>query len=361
MTAAWPTADDRLERGYRTLLLAYPRRHRRRHGTEVVTTLLEMAEPGQRRPRVAEALHLIGSGLRLRFRLPVGRPLVAVAAVLTALIIGGFGAAAGSWLGAQTFADLPDDAAMASLTQQAGGDETLHSLYSSSPWTADTASSFSWVHGTWDAEQVRQRLAADGWSVSGFTSVTGMVGTLDDTGSLVEIPLNGTRFTAESDGLMVNVTGWNPAAGNSSVDIRSDVSLLAMPQRTAVFLPLVVVGTAAGLLTGWLVAAAVAYRMAAAPPGRRRAAAALWGATLAALALPAVALYGNVMRVFRDGSVEGGPPLTVHSAFTPGEYYPFGPQWLVLALTVAGLVVAVAATVTARPGEQPPQPGVVPG
>ncbi|MBQ1051889.1 hypothetical protein KBX50_25935 [Micromonospora sp. C51] len=359
MTAAWPTADDRLERGYRRLLLAYPRRHRRRHGTEVVTTLLEMAEPGQRRPRAGEALHLIGSGLRLRFRLPAGRPFMAVAALLTALVVGAFGAAAGSWLGAQTFADLPDEAGMARLTQQAGGDETLHSFYSSSPWTAEAAHSFSRVDGLWDAEQVRQRLTADGWSVSGFTPVTGMSGTRDEAGSLVEVPLNGTRFTAESADLSIIVMGWNPAE-NSSIAIRSDVSLLAMPQRTAVFLPLVVVGTAAGLLVGWLVAAAVAYRMAAAPPGRRHAAA-LWGGALVALALPAVALYGNVMRVFRDGSVHEGSPLTVHSAFTPGEYYPFGPHWLVLGLTVAGLVAAVAAILTARPGDQPPQPSVVPG
>ncbi|MCZ7419530.1 hypothetical protein O7605_08360 [Verrucosispora sp. WMMA2121] len=360
MTAAWPTADDRLERGYRRLLLAYPRRHRRRHGTEVVTTLLELAEPDQRRPRASEALHLIISGLRLRFRLPAGRPFMAIAALLTALVVGAFGAAAGSWLGAQTFADLPDEAGMAILTAQTGGDDTLHSYYSSSPWTAETAHSFSQVDGTWDAEQVRQRLTADGWSVSGFTPITGMSGTVDDAGSFVEVPLRGTRFTAESGGVIINVMGWNPAE-NRSVAIRSDVSLYAIPARTAAFLPLVVTGTAVGLLAGWLLAATVAYRMTATPPGRRHAAAALWSGALMVLALPAVALYGNVMRVFRDSSVHEGSPLTVHSAFTPGEYYPFGPQWLVLGLTVAGLVVAVAATLAARPAEQPPQPTVVPG
>ena len=51
--AAWPVADDRLERGYRRLLLAYPRRHRHRHGTELVTTLLEMAAPGSAGPASA--------------------------------------------------------------------------------------------------------------------------------------------------------------------------------------------------------------------------------------------------------------------------------------------------------------------
>ncbi|WBB93161.1 hypothetical protein [Verrucosispora sp. WMMC514] len=359
-TPDWPTADNRLERGYRRLLLAYPRRHRRRHGTEVVTTLLEMAAPGQRRPRLGEALHLIVSGLRLRFRLPAGRPLMAVAALLTALTVGGFGAAAGSWLGARTFADLPDEAGMARLTQQAGGDDPIYFLYSSSSWTADTAHSSSQADGTWDADQVRERFAADGWSVSGFTPITGMSGTVDGSGSPVEVPLHGKRFTAESSGLIVNVTGWNPAE-NSAVDLPSHVSFYAMPKQTTVLLPLVVVGTAVGLLAGWLLAAAGAYRMTAAPPGRRHAAAALCGAALVALALPAVALYGNVMRVFRDGNAKDGPPLTVHSAFTPGEYYPFGPQWLVLGLTVAGLVVAVAATLAARPAEQPPQPTVVPG
>ncbi|GIJ78112.1 hypothetical protein SAMN05443287_113103 [Micromonospora phaseoli] len=360
-TADWPTADNRLERGYRRLLLAFPRRHRRRHGTELVTTLLEMATPGQRRPRTGEALHLIASGLRLRFRLPAGRPFMALTALLTALTMGGFGAAAGSWLGAQTFADLPDDAAMTRLTQQVGGEAgTVHRLYSTSPWTAETAHSSSQVDGTWDAEQVRQRLADDGWSVSGFTPATGMSGTLDDAGSLVEVPLHGARFTAESDGLILHVMGWNPVE-NSPVAIRSTVSFYAMPERTAAFLPLLVLGTAVGLLAGWLVAATVAYRMAAATPGRRRAAAALWGGALLALALPAVALYGNVMRVFRDGSAEDGPPLTVHSAFTPGEYYPFGPSWLVLGLSAAGLVVAVAAILLARPGEQPPLQTVVPG
>jgi hypothetical protein len=68
------------------------------------------------------------------------------------------------------------------------------------------------------------------------------------------------------------------------------------------------------------------------------------------LALPAVALYGNVLRAFRHDDATGGV-MTVHSAFTPGPYYPFGPQWLMAALTVAGLAVAAAALVTARPGD----------
>ncbi|MGC5054916.1 hypothetical protein ACLQ2S_26115 [Micromonospora sp. DT48] len=367
MTAAWPSADDRLVRGYRRLLLAYPSRHRRRHGTEVVTTLLEMAEPGQRRPRLAEAVHLVASGLRLRFRLPAGRPLMALAALLTALTMGGFGAAAGSWLGAQTFADLPDDAALTRLVQQAGADGAeRHSHSTGSPWMAEGVAVHGPLDGTWDAEQVRQRFAADGWSVSGLKPRSGGNGIFHEDESITYVPLHGAWFSATSNGLILHVDGLAPADSRFVDTGIGHVVIDAWPERTVAFLPLVVLGTIGGLLVGWLLAAAVAYRMVAAPPAGRRAAAALWGAALLTLALPVVALYGNVMRVFRDGSRHEGSPLTVHSAFTPGEYYPFGPQWLVLGLTVAGLTVAglavaVAAVLAARPGEQQPQPAVVPG
>ncbi|MBX7264745.1 hypothetical protein KIF24_00855 [Micromonospora sp. Llam7] len=359
-TTAWPTADRNLERGYRTLLLAYPRRHRRRHGTEVVTTLLEMATPGQRRPRAGEAMHLIASGLRLRFRLPAGRPFMAIAALLTALTMGGFGAAAGSWLGAQTFADLPDDAAMTRLTQQAGVEDGPDNYsYTASPWAAETAFASGSVDGTWDAEQVRQRFAADGWSVSGLTPSSGGGSIFHDDGSISYVPLHGARFTAKANGLIVDIDGLAPADPGFVATSTGHVGVNVSPERTAAFLPLVVIGTTVGLLAGWLVAAAVGYRMVAVSPGPRRAAAGLWGMSLV-LALPAVAFYGNVMRVFRYDHADGYPALTVHSAFTPGGYYPFGPSWLVLGLSAAGLMLAVATTLVARPGEQPPQQAVKP-
>lgn len=111
-------------------------------------------------------------------------------------------------------------------------------------------------------------------------------------------------------------------------------------------------GILIGLVVGWLFAAALAYRIVEASAERRRASAGLWAVALIALALPAVALYGNVLRTFRDhGDV--GPVFTVHSAFTPGPYYPLGPAWQILALAIAGAVFAGAATRLARPGTQP--------
>jgi hypothetical protein len=68
--AGRPVGDVRLERRYRRLLLAYPRRFRHEHGAAIVTTLVEMAEPGRTRPAVRDAWHLCASGVRQRFRLP---------------------------------------------------------------------------------------------------------------------------------------------------------------------------------------------------------------------------------------------------------------------------------------------------
>ncbi|MFI7081052.1 hypothetical protein ACIBO1_27490 [Micromonospora sp. NPDC049903] len=348
MTTVWPEADHSLERSYRRLLLAYPRRHRRRHGTELVTTLLEMAAPGQRHPRAGDALHLIVSGLRLRFRLPAGRPLLAVVAVLTALTLGAFGAAAGSWLGAQTLADLPDVAEMTRLTAQATGtsDEALLSSVTMQGRT-DTAGSTASITDTWDAEQARQRFAADGWSVSPLTPIFGTRLTVEEDGTFTETPLHGTWFSAESNGLIVHVAGH--LAGDTG-----SVSVDAGQVRTAAFLPLIAVGIAGGLVLGWLVAASVAYRMVAASPGRRWSALGLWSASLLTLAMPAAALYDHVAQVFRGGG-DAFRVVTVHSALTPSDYYPFGPSWLIPGLTVAGALVAVAAILVARPGEQPPQ------
>ncbi|GIJ34200.1 hypothetical protein [Micromonospora sediminimaris] len=350
MTAAWPNADDRLERGYRRLLLSYPRRHRRRHGTEVVTTLLEMAEPGQRRPRAGEALHLIVSGLRLRFRLPAGRPFMAIAALLAALVMGGFGAAAGSWLGAQTFADLPDADSSTRLMQLAGGLGESSQYRVKTNWHAHRSNVTDAVAASWNGEQVRQRFADAGWSVSESTPLSGRRVTVNPDGTTTETTLRGTRFDAESGGLLIQVRAYIADDGGS-------VSIDATPTRTTAFLPLVAIGVAVGLVVGWLVAAAVAYQMATAPLGRRMTAGGLWRTSLLALALPTLALYGNAVRIVRtDGGVDDGGLLTVHSAFTPGEYYyPFGPSWLILGLTIAGLAVAVATLLVARPGKQPPQ------
>ncbi|MET8232200.1 hypothetical protein ABZS77_16160 [Micromonospora sp. NPDC005298] len=348
MTAAeWSSEDRSLERHYRKLLLAYPGRHRRRYGSEMITTLLEMAVSGQRRPRPGEAMHLVASGLRQRLRLPARGPLPVIAAVLLALTTGAFGAAAGSWAGSQTFAELPDDAAVAALAERASGstDDTVQ-MRIPSPWQEESISTTTVVGGTWDAEQARQRFAAGGWSVSDIAPTDGRAVTYNpDTRSRVDLPMRNSTFSASSGGLTLQVRGYLTAD-------RGSVHVIGWSESRASFLPLIVTGTVLGLIVGWLIAAALAYRIVEASAERRRTAAGLWVGALVALALPAAALYGNVLRAFRDhGDV--GPVFTVHSAFTPGAYYPFGPTWQILALTIAGVVLAGAAILLARPGAQP--------
>jgi len=55
-----------LERRCRTLLRAYPRWYRRQRGDEMLATLLEASQPGQRWPSARDAGALIMGGLRVR-------------------------------------------------------------------------------------------------------------------------------------------------------------------------------------------------------------------------------------------------------------------------------------------------------
>jgi len=342
-TAQWPLVDERLERAYRRLLLAYPGRYRRRHGPEIVTTLLEMAEPGQQRPARADAWHLLASGLRQRFRLPAGRPLAWVAAVLITLITGALGAAASSWAGAQTFAPLPDQAALAERVTGSDGGTTF--THDTSSWSHTAHFTDTDVAVTWQIEAARQRLRADGWQVGTVTPAEGSAYTVDPaTGATIDIPMRNNGFRATKDGVDVTVRAFlvdSPIAPTGSVDTST------WARATPAFLPLIVAGTVAGLITGWLLAAAGAYRVRRS--SRPRLATTTCALAVVTAALPAVALYGNVMRAFQHA---GGfsPVFTVHGAFSPGEYYPFGPTWQIPALSIAGVLLAAATVLIARPG-----------
>src|SRR5688500_2615879 len=55
-----------LARRYRRLLVAYPHAYRTQRGDELVATLVDVAEPGRRMPRLGDSVDLIASGLRRR-------------------------------------------------------------------------------------------------------------------------------------------------------------------------------------------------------------------------------------------------------------------------------------------------------
>ncbi|MFI0793984.1 hypothetical protein ACH4OY_15035 [Micromonospora rubida] len=85
-----------LERSYRRLLWAYPGFYRRERGPEILTTLLDAAEPGQVRPSRGEAVHLLVNGLRYRFVPPtwIGRLAAGLVAIWAAVVLSGAGALA---------------------------------------------------------------------------------------------------------------------------------------------------------------------------------------------------------------------------------------------------------------------------
>jgi hypothetical protein len=80
------SATTPLERRYRHWLLAYPADYRRERGDELIGTLLDLADPGRRRPRPTEVAALLRSALAQRLVPPapqaLGRVLAALALVL---------------------------------------------------------------------------------------------------------------------------------------------------------------------------------------------------------------------------------------------------------------------------------------
>jgi MFS family permease len=82
-----------LERRYRRLLAWYPAGHRRDHEEEMLGVLLAAARDGQRRPALADAVNLIGGGLRIRVRAgparldPRWRDALAVCSVAAPLLL----------------------------------------------------------------------------------------------------------------------------------------------------------------------------------------------------------------------------------------------------------------------------------
>ncbi|GGN87636.1 hypothetical protein GCM10010112_70500 [Actinoplanes lobatus] len=316
----WPHAEPTLERVYRRLLHAYPRPYRRRHGAEIVTTLLEMAEPGQQRPRLADSWHLIASGLRQRFRLP-HRPLAWAAAVLALLAGGAFGAAAGSWAAAQTLADLPGPAQTLALHQVAagatGGQVSLN-LTSGAPISGPESFATTTFTTTtpWDTRQAQTRLAADGWRIG-------------------PPPQNHARFEAVRDGLTVLVFGSSDAT-------RTAVLTSTTALDNGWLRPLTVLGLLAGATAGWLIAAAVTQR-------RSRPATVAALATFAALTLPVWAVYDSTVATL----LHPGHGFVAHTVLWPSYFWPVEPIWLNTACAFTGLALAAITLALSLVGQHP--------
>jgi hypothetical protein len=228
---------------------AYPRWYRRERGTEMVTTLLDDARPGQRRPRLVEVLDLLRRGLLTRLWLPrnVGAYLVAA---IVALFFAVIGAAAGVLLSpypgppreAQAVAvavlavgqapqDVPGPVVHCDLTDcpaPATGDDVVS--YDAPPDRTDrVAVSYhpSAAQVSTFVAEARQRLAAAGWRVGP------VYGSLPD----------GIGFDASNGTLNLLVDG---TAGSVDFVVSKGFSQDAVIALAA--------GAGVGLLVGWLLA-----------------------------------------------------------------------------------------------------------
>ncbi|GIF64897.1 hypothetical protein Ais01nite_29320 [Asanoa ishikariensis] len=224
---------SRLERGYRRLLLAYPRAYRRARGDEIVTTLLEGAPPDRVRPPAGDAWDLIRGGLRQRFAPPHGRGYAVVALVCAAAVAYlALGGAIRLTTASESSKDtlfiagatlLPPEAPVYGDQERMlttfGGPTLIDLSYAQRPRSLDDL-----------AVEARARAIADGWLAG---------------------PIEARRFTLERDGQqrVVTVTDALPAEPTAGVSVHSRYPWPA---------PLLPVGIAAvvlGGLAGWLAGA----------------------------------------------------------------------------------------------------------
>jgi hypothetical protein len=360
----WPAVDERLVRRYRRLLLAYSGRYRRLHGTEMITTILEMAEPTRSRPSAGEAWHLIGSGVRQRFRLPSGRPFTLIAAVLVTMVLGVFGAAAGSWLVQSASAGLPSRPDALKLLNSAVTDPMTSFIRRSSATGRADSLSFSVSpraqRPNWTVENARTGLTAAGWTITEFTvhpsqaSITCTTDAASGESCTFESPT--ATLTAERDGLILRGTATDFLADKSGEAWIGGVDGELFTERGAAYLPLTVAGGLLGALAGWLLTAALAYRARSLPPASRRLAAAFTGVAVTIAAPPVWAIIVNAV-MLGEHLTYNGPVYALHTALRPGSPLDGVAAWFIPACTIAAAVaatIAVGILVLAAGREEPP-------
>lgn len=253
--------QDSLARWYRWLLHAYPRRYRRLRATEMLTTLLDAAEPGQRRPHPRDALDLVLRGVRCRFALPRGPAHVMLAYLMVAALLAAFVglgmAAAVGWATWRTAAPTPDlasaraVAAFAVPLREPGTpsrfDDPLALNYGEDtaprklrPGSARVEFSYPTPPDRATPDLVAEahaRLAADGWRVP----------TLDQAGYA-------SGFWASKGDQVVHVHGYFGLSNADQMDV------VVHGQAARWFTPLVAAALCAGLAAGWLLAAWALHR-----------------------------------------------------------------------------------------------------
>jgi hypothetical protein len=270
-----------LERSYRRLLLAYPKRYRRYRETEMLTTLMDVAPAGRTRPSFMDILSILMGGLRCR--LAPGGPITV--AVVTALLVAVAGGAAGAFIGWQGAASLPSDDDATAIAHSAdarmpaagptdrrdflfgygipvqANEEILVALLGGDEYTAGYLQ-YTVTHPDDSLATLRDAngaLAKDGWDAEP-----------------VSVQSYGGEFWATRGDLMAHMVTQGGSEGN-------ETSLWIQRARPAPVPLLTLVGFALGALAGWQLAGWAA---------RRRKGQPLWqqAAVTSAFVLGAIAL-----------------------------------------------------------------------
>jgi hypothetical protein len=292
---------------------------------------MDAAAPGRDRPTGREVRDLIAGGLRQRFRLPVGRTMIAVA-VLAALVLGAFGAAAGSALGWATASAPPTDADLGAVTTVAAGEPTRWDVQRDAEvfGLRPRAIVPMAVPPGWTADAARQRLAADGWRVGPLRTVVTTVHYDDGT----TLPADDVSFVARRNGTELLVTGvmerrYSPHG-----------MVMAQPTEPRPVLPLTLAGLVAGLLAGWLLTARVGYRVRRLSPWLQMPPIIAATVAILALGLSGLMAYRAVGAMLVDGPESFGsfPPFAAYHYDDPVDPLPltgFGALAVLLVLAYA--------------------------
>lgn len=173
MTTTGTSADPRLVRAYRRLVLIYPAGPRRE---ELLDTLIECAPPDRRWPAPREVVNVLWHGQRAQFGRP-GRHGVLVLALFVAAATAFLGAAAGNRIGWEAVGPLPGGTAISDTVfpgmQVWGGGDAAKIVTQSDGEGVEHGYAVTWVKHTTATRDVprftaaaRVRLEAAGWIVT---------------------------------------------------------------------------------------------------------------------------------------------------------------------------------------------------
>ncbi len=327
--------EQRALRRYRRLLLAHPRWHRRLHGADMLTALLDAAAAGRSATPAREAFTLILDGLRCRLRIR-GVSARLLAATL-ALVGAGTAAAVTGWCAWQVSAapwpTVDNAMALAAPVLPSGAPDTIHRRDDPiGPWLSDP---FPWnlllvVLGS-------PELRPGGVQLTYLRPVAGDPAATYDTAT-ARLAADGWRTHVAHGRLVADRDGMQIALIHVGYDADTDEIIVAVrPTPPGPAYVLGALGAGAGALLAWLVSAAAIARSRHGTQAQRNNAIAL-------------ALVGVIVSLpaclFNLAALTGSDALTHEGAAPPWSGYDVV---LVRPAAVVGAILLVVAYLVTAP------------